>query len=177
MRNGELEMGKLAGRRRPHRGGGAGRRGSSRSRWPSRPMASCGIPRGGTASAVFFPVGWWFVRPHPSGADGQRMFGGRGKQKWRDDRCVVRFFSRGMGPRGGAGIVGRHGGRPSMLPVQGMHFALVGPGAGVCRQTGADGIFGHILPLFRVALFFSQLGVPKVPLPNGGVLPMGPVPR
>ena len=74
------------------------------------------------------------------------------------------------------GKMGADGASPSNLPSQNMNLALVGPHAGFSNESGADGVFGHILPFFRVVFFFSQLGIPKISLPNGRVIRLGPVP-
>lgn len=65
---------------------------------------------------------------------------------------------------------------PSRLPGQNMNLALLGPLTGFGNESGADGVFGHILPFFRIVFFFSQLGIPKISLPNGRVIRLGPVP-
>ena len=72
--------------------------------------------------------------------------------------------------------IGADGASPSRLPIQNMDLALVGPCAGFGDKSCVDGIFSHISPIFRVAFFFPQLRIPKIPLPNGYVIRVGPVP-
>lgn len=55
----------------------------------------------------------------------------------------------------------------SIVPLQAMEFALVGPIFHPGDQTLSHRIVANILPLRGVTLLPAQLGVPKIPLPEG----------
>ncbi len=66
-------------------------------------------------------------------------------------------------------------GRPTFLPHQDIHLALIRPVFHPLHQLCPHRICQHILPLLGVVLRTSQLSVPKIPLPERGILPVRPV--
>ena len=58
-----------------------------------------------------------------------------------------------------------------------MNFTLIGPIPGVPHEASADGIFKRVSPFLTVTFPFPQLGIPKVRLPNGGVVGIWPMAR
>ena len=60
------------------------------------------------------------------------------------------------------------------MPLQDVHFALVGPVVRIGNQSVAHGIITHIIPLCAIAIAFAQLGIPAVDLLDGVLIGVGP---
>jgi len=78
---------------------------------------------------------------------------------WRDSLRPVPFVEFGTGRRLSL--------PSSIVPLQAMEFALEGPVVSPVNQTMTYRVMADIFPLCGIAFLLAQLGIPKIPLPQG----------